>query len=119
MGYKIQNIFLLLVSSVHICSPCSKVFRAGELSSSCLGSVTLYDEVGSACSLFTSTNDSLSEGLRVKMAKLEGCGCYTLYEESNRGGRSVVVTRRGKQTIELEMVKSVFREDCRVIDKNS
>ena len=120
MGTNIQKIFfaIIFVIFIHSCNSCSKVLSAGELSSSCSGSITLYDDAGSTCSRFTSTMESLREGLRVNMAKLEGCGCYVLYEESYRRGRSFAVNRRGKQRIGLEVVKSVYRKDCKAIDVN-
>ena len=121
MGTNIQKIFfaIIFVIFIHSCNSCSKVLSAGELSSSCSGSITLYDDAGSTCSRFTSTMESLREGLRVNMVKLEGCGCYVLYEGSYRKGRKVLVTRRGKQRIKLEVVKSVFREDCNEIEVHS
>ena len=120
MSTIIKKIFIAMLIAVfiNVCTPCSKVFRAGDLSSSCAGSLTIYDDVGST-SLFTYTKDSLREGLRVSMVKLEGCGCYVLYEGSYRKGRKALVTRRGKQRIKLDVVKSVFREDCNKIEVHS
>ena len=113
------KVFLaMLVSCMQLCNTCSKVHRAGELSSSCFGSITLYD-ADSKPSNFPSSMDSIDEGLSGSMAKLEGCGCYRLYEGSCRRGRSVFVTKRGSQKIGLEVVRSLFKEDCSEIEINS
>ena len=112
----ITNIIFIFVMANYICKcrPCSRVHRAGEISSLCIGSITIYDDENSSYN-FPSSVDSLRKGLKVGMVKLEGCGCYRLYEKTYRRGKSHFVTRRGRQKIGLKVVKSVFNENCSLI----
>ena len=52
-------------------------------------------------------------GVIVSGLKVEGCGCYVLYEGTHGGGKSFLVSDRGEQSIEVSRIRSVQRVTCR------
>jgi len=44
---------------------------------------------------------------------MEGCGCYVLYSQPNRGGSQAHITVPGKHTgVPFPIIKSVYKESC-------
>ena len=44
--------------------------------------------------------------------KNEGCGCYILYQGTQRTGKAYFITERGEQNIDLSRIRSVYRQNC-------
>ena len=90
----------------------SLVFQAGELPSDCLGSLHIY--AGDEKHTFTESVESLGLGIVTQRVKIEGCGCYILYQGTQRTGKAYFITERGEQNIDLSRIRSVYRQNCGV-----
>ena len=76
----------------------------------CKGSVTLYE--GSEETVVTKDENMR---LTVDKMKVEGCGCWRLYNKKGGRGRSYFLTRRGEQMgedIGWRKVRSVRKVEC-------
>ena len=62
----------------------STVFYAGELSSECTGTLIVIDNA--KVHKFTRTEESLGAGIIAGKVRMEGCGCYILYQGPKRIG---------------------------------
>ena len=90
----------------------SLVFQAGELPSDCLGSLHIY--AGDEKHTFTESVESLGLGIVTQRVKIEGCGCYILYQGTHRTGKAYFITERGEHNIDLSRIRSVYRQNCGV-----
>ena len=90
----------------------SQVFRPGALPPDCLGSLHIYEE--DEKHTFTESIDSLGLGIVTERVKMEGCGCYILYQGTQRTGKAFFITERGEQHIDLSRIRSVYRQNCGV-----
>ena len=90
----------------------SQVFRPGALPPDCLGSLHIYKE--DEKHTFTESIDSLGLGIVTERVKMEGCGCYILYQGTQRMGKAFFITERGEQHIDLSRIRSVYRQNCGV-----
>ena len=97
-----NNVSIFFILNVVILTKAA-VFTPGKIPPSCSGSLHLY-----------SPEDSLGRlGVIVSGLKVEGCGCYVLYEGTNGAGKSFLVSDRGEQSIEVSRIRSVQRVTCR------
>ena len=90
----------------------SQVFRPGALPPDCLGSLHIYD--GDEKHTFTESAESFGLGIVTERVKMEGCGCYILYQGTQRTGKAYFITERGEQNIDLSRIRSVYRQNCGV-----
>jgi len=78
---------------------------------------TLRVQSGGREYLFNSTQLELpGGGLRMVAGrdevKLDGCGCYLLFQRGRRAGRAYLVNRPGYHYYALHRIGSVTKEDC-------
>ena len=90
----------------------SQVFQPGTLPPDCLGSLHLYSDDGKHT--FTESAESLGMGIVTQKVKMEGCGCYILYQGTGRTGKAYFITENGEQNIDLSRIRSVYRQNCAV-----
>merc|ERR1712228_520902 len=76
----------------------------------CAGSIILNEDLNL---IFRSTLNNIS--FKVVTARLEGCGCFRLYQKNGSKGRSQLVKKRGVNKVNLKGVGSIDKEKC-VID---
>merc|ERR1712228_943369 len=76
----------------------------------CAGSIILNEDLNL---IFRSTLNNIS--FKVVTARLEGCGCFRLYQKNGSKGRSQLVKKRGVNQVNLKRVGSIVKEKC-VID---
>ena len=88
----------------------STVFYSAELSSECSG--TLIVSNGAEVHKFTKTVESLGAGIIAGRVRMEGCGCYILYQGPGRMGRAYFITRSGQHRISFSRIGSVYEEKC-------
>ena len=88
----------------------STVFYSAELSSECSG--TLIVSNGAEVHKFTKTVDSLGAGIIAGRVRMEGCGCYILYQGPRRMGRAYFITRSGQHAVTFSRIGSIYKENC-------
>ena len=92
--------------------PRALVLHGGELPPSCSGSLHLYSTTGEH-EILTESVESLGPlGILVSRIRVEGCGCYVLYQGSQGSGRAVFISQRGDQNIRITRIRSVHRVVC-------
>ena len=103
---------LLLFTINNIMQPRALVLHGGELPPSCSGSLHLYSTTGEH-EILTESVESLGPlGILVSRIRVEGCGCYVLYQGSQGSGRAVFISQRGDQNIRITRIRSVDRVAC-------
>ena len=53
-------------------------------------------------------------GIVTQKVKMEGCGCFILYQGTGRTGKAYFITENGEQNIDLSRIRSVYRQNCGV-----
>ena len=61
---------------------------------------------------FTGTVVSLGAGIIAGNVRMEGCGCYILYQGPRRMGRAYFITRSGQHMVPFSRIGSVYEEKC-------
>ena len=88
----------------------SIVFHGGELASECSGTLTVGGN--SENRQFTATEESLGTGIVARRVRMEGCGCYILYQGPKRMGRAYFITRSGDHALPFSRIGSVYKDTC-------
>ena len=107
-----MNNILFLFTINAIMESMALVLQGGDLPSSCSGSLHLYSSSGED-EIVTESVESLGHlGIIVSRIRVEGCGCYVLYQGSHGSGRAVFIHQRGDQNIKTTRIRSVYRQAC-------
>ena len=107
-----MNNILFLFTINAIMQSMALVLQGGDLPSSCSGSLHLYTSSGED-EIVTESAESLGHlGIIVSRIRVEGCGCYVLYQGSHGSGRAVFIHQRGDQNIKTTRIRSVYRKAC-------
>merc|ERR1719427_836847 len=106
----------VLISTLVLCSLLSKEgyssFFAGVWRSQgeCNGSILLNGDPSQA---YHSPADNLNMNhMKVRTVRLEGCGCFRLFQRSGGRGRSQRIYKQGTTLVHLRRVGSLDREQC-------
>ena len=105
MDIKINLISVLLAVSV---SGQAIVGKANE-EPDCEGSIELIAADGKVMEV---TEDQEDISMKAVTAVSRGCGCYRLYEKTERRGRSYLMDNIGEHSIPLRMVGSLTTVPC-------
>ena len=80
------------------------------MSSECTGTLIVIDNA--EVHKFTRTVESLGLGIIAGKVRMEGCGCYILYQGPRRMGRAYFITRSGQHTVPFSRIGSIYKEKC-------
>ena len=103
--------FLLVAHCVR--NTIAQVFRSGELSGECSWSLHIHAHGESEVHTFTESVESVGNGILTERIRLEGCGCYILYQGTHRTGKAFFLSEPKEESIPLARIRSVYRQDCR------
>ena len=98
---------ICLLSLLNIKDGTSSFMLAGQTESVCVGSIMFNEN-----SLLVFNTSVLVMDHQVSQVRLEGCGCFRLYQRSGKRGRSVRVEQRGVTQVRIKRVGSLVKEEC-------
>ena len=105
-----NNSLVILLFSNMATPILSIVFHGGELASECSGTLTVRGN--SEVHKFTASVESLGAGIVAGRVRMEGCGCYILYQGPRRMGRAYFITQSGDHALTFSRIGSVYKDTC-------
>ena len=105
---------LTLLCTVFIQDGTSSFMLADDKISECVGSIVLNDNSNLT---FHSSVSNLNHV--VWMVRMEGCGCFRLYQRSGGRGRSVKIEQRGITRVKFGRLGSLAREGVQIYLKKN
>ena len=92
----------------------SLIIQAESENNDCFSSIILNEDPNQ---IFGFSVDNIN--YKVATIRLEGCGCFRLYQKSGARGKSQLISRRGINEVNLTRVGSIFKEKCPGVKKSN
>ena len=105
-----KNTLVILIFANMVATIVSIVFHGGELAAECSGTLTVQEN--SEIHQFRTSVESLGAGIVAGRVRMEGCGCYILYQGPRRMGRAYFITRSGDHALTFSRIGSVYKDVC-------